>query len=82
VFLRGAWVAADDQRMDAALVVKDGRVACRKLRDLRKGDQIVCGMQGIRVSPDVQSRDKPSFGFMSNEVSSERRSNRRGAWPT
>jgi lysine-ketoglutarate reductase/saccharopine dehydrogenase-like protein (TIGR00300 family) len=30
-------------------------------------------MQGIRVSPDIQSRDKPTFGFMSNEVSSERR---------
>ena len=30
-------------------------------------------MQGIRVAPDVQQRDKPSFGFMSNEVSSERR---------
>jgi lysine-ketoglutarate reductase/saccharopine dehydrogenase-like protein (TIGR00300 family) len=40
---------------------------------VRKGDAIVCGMQGIRVQPDVQSRDKPSFGFMSNEVSSERR---------
>jgi hypothetical protein len=49
------------------------RVLCRKLRDIRKGDLVVCGMQGIRVSPDVQSRDKPSFGFMSNEVSSERR---------
>ena len=48
-------------------------VSCKKLRDIRQGDQIVCGMQGIRVSPDVQSRDKPSFGFMSNEVSSERR---------
>jgi lysine-ketoglutarate reductase/saccharopine dehydrogenase-like protein (TIGR00300 family) len=59
--------------MDAALVVAAGEVTCRKLRDLRRGDQVVCGMQGIRVSPDVQSRDKPSFGFMSNEVSSERR---------
>ncbi len=73
VFLDGAWVTAADQRMDAVLVVDEGRVACRKLRDIRKGDRIVCGMQGIRVSPDVQSRDKPSFGFMSNEVSSERR---------
>lgn len=73
VFLGGKWVAADDQRMDAVLVVNDGRVACRKLRDVRKGEQVVCGMQGIRVSPDVQQRDKPSFGFMSNEVSSERR---------
>ena len=42
-------------------------------RDLKKGDQVVCGMQGVRVAPDVQSRDKPTFGFMSNEVSSERR---------
>jgi lysine-ketoglutarate reductase/saccharopine dehydrogenase-like protein (TIGR00300 family) len=73
VFMNGTWVAADNQRMDAALVVTGGTVACKKLRDIRKGDQIVCGMQGIRVSPDVQQRDKPSFGFMSNEVSSERR---------
>lgn len=73
VYLNGAWITAEKQRMDAALVVVDGTVTCRKLRDVRKGDLIVCGMQGIRVSPEVQSRDKPSFGFMSNEVSSERR---------
>jgi lysine-ketoglutarate reductase/saccharopine dehydrogenase-like protein (TIGR00300 family) len=73
VFLNGEWVAAANQRMDAALVVNAGRVSCVKLRDIRKGDQVVCGMQGVRVSPDVQSRDKPTFGFMSNEVSSERR---------
>ncbi|MGE0866314.1 MAG: TIGR00300 family protein [Vicinamibacterales bacterium] len=73
VFLGGKWLAADQQRMDAVLVVEGGRVVCRKLRDVRKGDQVVCGMQGIRVAPDVQQRDKPSFGFMSNEVSSERR---------
>jgi lysine-ketoglutarate reductase/saccharopine dehydrogenase-like protein (TIGR00300 family) len=30
-------------------------------------------MAGVRVLPDIQSRDKPTFGFMSNEVSSERR---------
>jgi lysine-ketoglutarate reductase/saccharopine dehydrogenase-like protein (TIGR00300 family) len=87
VFMDGEWVTVDNQRMDAALVVEPqlepqipsperhapSRVVCRKLRDIRKGDLIVCGMQGIRVSPDVQSRDKPTFGFMSNEVSSERR---------
>ena len=73
VFLGGAWVLADDQRMDAVLIVRAGRVACRKLRDVKQGEQVVCGMQGIRVAPDVQQRDKPSFGFMSNEVSSERR---------
>ena len=73
VFLKGEWVTAANQRMDAVLVVENGSVSCRKLRDVRKGDLVVCGMQGVRVAPDVQSRDKPTFGFMSNEVSSERR---------
>jgi lysine-ketoglutarate reductase/saccharopine dehydrogenase-like protein (TIGR00300 family) len=73
VWLDGHWVVADDQRMDAALIIERGAVTCRKLRDIRRGDRVVCGMQGIRVQPDLQSRDKPTFGFMSNEVSSERR---------
>jgi lysine-ketoglutarate reductase/saccharopine dehydrogenase-like protein (TIGR00300 family) len=71
--LGGQWVIVRDQRMDAALVVENGVATCRKLRDVRTGDQIVCGMHGVRVKPDVQSRDRPTFGFMSNEVSSERR---------
>jgi lysine-ketoglutarate reductase/saccharopine dehydrogenase-like protein (TIGR00300 family) len=73
VRLTGQWVAVDHQRMDATIVVQGRRAACRKLRDLRSGDLVICGMHGVRVRPDVQSRDKPSFGFMSNEVSSERR---------
>ena len=73
VHLGGQWVAVDHQRMDAAIVVTGAQATCRKLRDLRTGDQIVCGMHGVRVMPDVQSRDRPTFGFMSNEVSSERR---------
>jgi lysine-ketoglutarate reductase/saccharopine dehydrogenase-like protein (TIGR00300 family) len=73
VRLDGRWVAVQKQRMDAAVVVAGGVPACRKLRDVRQGDQIVCGMNGIRVLPDIQSREKPTFGFMSNEVSSERR---------
>jgi lysine-ketoglutarate reductase/saccharopine dehydrogenase-like protein (TIGR00300 family) len=73
VRLDGHWVTVGEQRMDAAIVVEGGRAVCRKLRDVRHGDGVVCGMHGVRVMPDVQSRDKPSFGFMSNEVSSERR---------
>jgi lysine-ketoglutarate reductase/saccharopine dehydrogenase-like protein (TIGR00300 family) len=73
VFLGGDWVPVSRQRMDGVLVVDEGGVTCRKLRDIRRGDRVVCGMQGIRVQPDLQSRDKPTFGFMSNEVSSERR---------
>jgi lysine-ketoglutarate reductase/saccharopine dehydrogenase-like protein (TIGR00300 family) len=73
VHLGGRWVRVAGQRMDAAIVVHGGQPECRKLRDVRHGDQVVCGMHGVRVMPDVQSRDRPTFGFMSNEVSSERR---------
>lgn len=73
VLLRGEWVTVESQRMDAAIVVEGRRASARKLRDLRVGDQVVCGMQGVRVKPDLQDRDKPTFGFMSNDVSSERR---------
>ncbi|MGD9906059.1 MAG: TIGR00300 family protein [Vicinamibacterales bacterium] len=73
VLLGGQWREVQRQRMDAAIVVDGDRLECRKLRGLRKGDRVVCGMQGIRVRPDLQGRDKPTFGFMSNDVSSERR---------
>ena len=73
VSVGGGWLLVDHQRMDAAIVVEGASATCRKIRDIRAGDLIVCGMQGIRVQPDLQSRDRPTFGFMSNEVSSERR---------
>jgi lysine-ketoglutarate reductase/saccharopine dehydrogenase-like protein (TIGR00300 family) len=73
VLVGGQWTAVERQRMDAAIVLEDGRLECRKLRSLKAGDRVVCGMQGIRVLPDLQGRDKPTFGFMSNDVSSERR---------
>jgi lysine-ketoglutarate reductase/saccharopine dehydrogenase-like protein (TIGR00300 family) len=80
VHLHGRWVRVGQQRMDAAIVVFDGSQSggepvanCRKLREIRRGNLVVCGMSGVRVLPDIQARDKPTFGFMSNEVSSERR---------
>jgi lysine-ketoglutarate reductase/saccharopine dehydrogenase-like protein (TIGR00300 family) len=59
--------------MDAAIVIEDGRATCRKLRELRTGDRVVCGLEGIRVTPEFRDRERADFSFMSNEVSSERR---------
>jgi lysine-ketoglutarate reductase/saccharopine dehydrogenase-like protein (TIGR00300 family) len=73
VRLGGQWIDVTRQRMDAALVVADGQASCRKLRDLRAGDRVVCGLEGIRVTPEFRERDRADFSFMSNEVSSERR---------
>lgn len=66
------WIDVEQQRMDALVVVSDGRAACRKLRDVRKGDRVVVGMRGIRVIPESKERDRLSFAFMTNGISSER----------
>ena len=69
----GKWTLVADQRMDAVIVIEGARAACRKLRDVKKGDAVVCGVEGIRVVPTFQDRDRHGFAFMTNEVSSERR---------
>jgi len=66
------WLEVEDQRMDAMVVVVEGRAYCRRLRDLRRGDQIVTGLRGIRVIPESKERDRLSFAFMANGISSER----------
>lgn len=66
------WVEVDEQRMDALVVVAEGRARCCKLRDLRAGDRVVVGMRGIRVVPESKERDRLSFAFMSHGISSER----------
>ena len=66
------WIETENQRMDAMIVVHEGRAFCRRLRDLRQGDRIVAGMRGIRVTPESKERDRLSFAFMANGISSER----------
>jgi lysine-ketoglutarate reductase/saccharopine dehydrogenase-like protein (TIGR00300 family) len=73
VRLDGRWIPVDRQRMDAAIVVEGAGAACRKLRDLRAGDRVVCGLAGIRVTPEFRNRERADFTFMTNDVSSERR---------
>jgi lysine-ketoglutarate reductase/saccharopine dehydrogenase-like protein (TIGR00300 family) len=46
---------------------------CRKLRDVRQGEMIVCGVHGIRIQPEFKERDRLGFAFMANDISSERR---------
>jgi lysine-ketoglutarate reductase/saccharopine dehydrogenase-like protein (TIGR00300 family) len=74
VRLGGRWMPVDGQRMDAVIVVEPGgRARCMKLRDLRRGDPVICGIGGVRVAPLPRDRDRADFAFMSNDVSSERR---------
>jgi lysine-ketoglutarate reductase/saccharopine dehydrogenase-like protein (TIGR00300 family) len=70
---RGQWIEVGRQRMDAVIVVDGMRAVCRRLRDVRRGDGVVCGVSGVRVIPEFQERDRHGFAFMTNEISSERR---------
>jgi lysine-ketoglutarate reductase/saccharopine dehydrogenase-like protein (TIGR00300 family) len=72
VRFKGQWIEVERQRMDALIVVKDGRAECRRLRDLKAGDAVVVGMNGIRVTPEPKERDRLQFAFMTNGISSER----------
>ncbi|MCI0662540.1 MAG: TIGR00300 family protein [Acidobacteria bacterium] len=70
---RGVWLEVARQRMDAVIILDNGRAECRKLRDVKEAEMIVCGTNGIRIRPEFKERDRLGFAFMSNDISSERR---------
>jgi lysine-ketoglutarate reductase/saccharopine dehydrogenase-like protein (TIGR00300 family) len=69
----GQWQPVERQRMDAVIAIDGERAICRKLREIRAGDHIVCGVNGIKIVPEFRERDRLGFAFMTNEISSERR---------
>jgi lysine-ketoglutarate reductase/saccharopine dehydrogenase-like protein (TIGR00300 family) len=74
VRIDGQWVPVQNQRMDATLVHEHGTVRCVKLRDLRRGQRLVVGYAGIRVTPHTTRKlQEGRFGFMQGGASSERR---------
>jgi lysine-ketoglutarate reductase/saccharopine dehydrogenase-like protein (TIGR00300 family) len=75
------WVTVQNQRMDAAIVVGQAEqglsARCQLLRDLKVGDRVIVGVEGIRNPRKPESReqrkDTQEFSFMGAGVSSERR---------
>ncbi len=72
VFTGGRWTPVHLQRMDGVIVRHEKRLVCTKLRDVKKGDSILCGSESVRVFPPSSDLRDSGFSFMSNEVSSER----------
>jgi len=68
----GSWVEVENNHMDCLIVLEDGRAICTPLGHIKKGDRVVVGTTGVKVVPPERPRQKTFFGFMSNEVSSER----------
>lgn len=83
LWLHDRWVRVENQRMDGVIVVAAGRAECRLIRDLRVGEQVVVGVDGIRMHRKTETRDgsltegggavAEEFGFMGAGVSSERK---------
>jgi lysine-ketoglutarate reductase/saccharopine dehydrogenase-like protein (TIGR00300 family) len=71
VRVSGRWLPVEDQRMDCALVMREGRPRCVKQGKVKKGEALALRGPGIRVRPPERSRDYSVFGFMSNEISAE-----------
>jgi len=71
VRMGGKWVPVRDQKMDCALVLRDGDPTCVKQGRVLKGEKVALRGPGIRVRPPERSRDFSVFGFMSNDVTAE-----------
>ncbi len=76
IHLKDTWVEVKDPRMDCAIVVVDaatGDARTRKIKDVRKGDMIVVGSEGVRVIPPQKPRERSKvFDFMVSKISSEK----------
>ncbi|MBI1657517.1 MAG: TIGR00300 family protein [Thaumarchaeota archaeon] len=73
IYLGGKWLTAQKQMMDKCIIVQGGTASCTPIRDVRKGDMVVCGEEGIRVVPPPRPRTATGlFEFMNSGSSSER----------
>src|SRR5438270_495308 len=70
--LRGEWVDVEDQEMDCGILVdpEGGAARCIPMVEVREGDLIVVGRQGLRVFPGETSARQNLFEFMASPVSS------------
>ncbi len=73
ILLSGKWVMVDNMMMDKCIVVKNGKASCMPIRDIKKGDLVVVGESGVKITPPERPREGSNvFAFMGSSSSSER----------
>lgn len=75
VFYSGSWIDVHNMMMDKCIVVdtKNRTAECKMIRDVAKGDMIVVGERGVKITPQERPREGVDiFQFMSSSSSSER----------
>ncbi|MGH7352246.1 MAG: TIGR00300 family protein [Candidatus Methylomirabilales bacterium] len=71
---QGRWRSVENIEMDCGIVIdpRTARAWCVPVTHVRKGNLVVCGTTGVRVTPLERSRHKDVFQFMGSAVSSEK----------
>ncbi|MBI3536831.1 MAG: TIGR00300 family protein [Chloroflexi bacterium] len=74
VRLNGKWIDVENTEMDLAIVVEreKNRAYMIPMADVKHGDSVVVGHEGVRVNPPPRARERELFSFMSSDVSSEK----------
>ena len=73
IFLKNKWIDVENTMMDKCIVVKAKKATCVPIRQIKKGDKIVVGENGIKVIPPERPREGMNvFEFMGSSSSSER----------
>jgi lysine-ketoglutarate reductase/saccharopine dehydrogenase-like protein (TIGR00300 family) len=73
VFYKGKWITVENMMMDKCIIVKGNRAWCSPIREIKKGDMIIVGERGIRITPPERPREGVNlFQFMGSSSSSER----------
>jgi lysine-ketoglutarate reductase/saccharopine dehydrogenase-like protein (TIGR00300 family) len=71
---KGRWRAVRNIEMDCGIVLESttARARCVPMTNIKKGNLVVCGSEGVKVSPLERSRQTEVFQFMGSAVSSEK----------
>lgn len=74
VRLNGRWIDVEHIEMDVGIAVDHERTTARAvpMGEVRRGELIVTGREGVRVIPLARPRERDVFGFMESHVSAER----------
>jgi lysine-ketoglutarate reductase/saccharopine dehydrogenase-like protein (TIGR00300 family) len=74
VRIDGEWIEVEDQEMDCGILIdpEGSSASCVPMAEVRKGDRIVVGREGLRVFPMESMARQNLFEFMASPVSSEK----------
>jgi lysine-ketoglutarate reductase/saccharopine dehydrogenase-like protein (TIGR00300 family) len=72
VRISGTWTEVERIEMDCGIVIENGRAITTPMNQIRAGQFVVVGHDGVRVETRPRSEQPGVFEFMSSAVSSEK----------